>query len=78
MKVAAMQTKSPHQEGGQCFTRKTLFFDATAQAAVLVTNQDGRRSSAAMPFPEAHAALDWCLANRCAFVMTPGPDPKAN
>jgi len=57
---------------------KTLFFDATLQSAILVTNRDGRRVKEPMSFLEAHAALDWCLANKCTFVMLPGPDPKAN
>jgi hypothetical protein len=63
---------------GPVFELKTLFFDATTQAAVLVTNRDGQRLDSVMHFCDAHAALDWSLANRSTFVMTPGPDPKAN
>jgi hypothetical protein len=63
---------------GPAYELKTLFFDATLQAAVLVTNRNGHRRDTPMQFRDAHDALNWALANRCTFVMIPGPDPKSN
>jgi len=65
-------------QGALAEDRKSLFFNATSQAALLVVNKKGRREASAMHFSCAHDALTWCLANRCTLVVTPGSDPRSN
>jgi hypothetical protein len=50
----------------------TLFFDAPSRAAVLVTNQDGRRTRKPSRIRDPHAALTWCIKRQAGFVYTPG------
>jgi hypothetical protein len=49
--------------------RATLFFDAAASRAVLVSSRRGRQHRRNRKFSDAVAALRWCLDTRTHFVL---------
>ena len=53
------------------FPGKTLFMAAANPQAVLVTRLGKRMRRRLLDFPDAHAALDWCLNRRATFVLLP-------
>jgi hypothetical protein len=58
---------------------KTLFLSAANCQAVLVTRSAKKMRQRFLDFPDAHAALDWCLNHSATFVMLPcRADPKLN
>ncbi|MDR3460142.1 MAG: hypothetical protein P4N60_22165 [Verrucomicrobiae bacterium] len=50
---------------------KTVFMSAACRLAVLVTSSDKRMRKRSVDFPDAHAALDWCLKHKATFVLLP-------
>jgi len=58
---------------------KTLFMSALNSTAVLVTRTGNRMRRRKQSFADAHAALDYCLVRRAAFVLVPAnPDLNLN
>ena len=59
---------------------KTLFAanGKSGVAAVLVQQRGKRMSKLEMKFPDAHAALDWCLKNSVNFYFFPAANPSHN
>jgi hypothetical protein len=49
----------------------TLFMTAQNRAALLVTRTSKRMRRRTLKFPDAHAALDYCLDHRACFVLMP-------
>ena len=49
----------------------TLFMAAQNRSALLVTRTGKRMRRRTMKFPDAHAALDYCLERRAIFVLMP-------
>jgi hypothetical protein len=49
----------------------TLFYDGTANAAVMVQKRAGKRSARPRRFPDAPAALAWCIRRGVVFVYLP-------
>jgi hypothetical protein len=58
---------------------KTLFMSAANSKALLCTRSGKKMCRRSLDFPDAHAALDWCLNCHAAFVFVPQhADPKLN
>ena len=63
---------------GNVFFGRTMFYDSATALAILVTNNRGRMSQQVKKFPDAQAALAWCLEHRVSFCYVATPDPKQN
>ena len=50
---------------------KTLFMAAGNSHAALVTRTGNKMRRRTLNFPDAHAALDWCLQRAAIFVLLP-------
>jgi len=59
-------------------SKKTLFVPAPGTRAILVTEKAGRRRQRVMRFKDAHAALDWAIAQSATFLYFGGPDATHN
>ena len=59
-------------------TTPTLFYATPGTRAVLVKTVGGKRGKQQFSFPDAHAALDWCLANGATLVCWPEARPERN
>lgn len=63
-------------EGG---AMKTVFMTAGNSSAIIATRTGKKMRRRMVKFPDAHAALDWCLDRRATFVLVPAAaDPKLN
>jgi hypothetical protein len=68
-------TSIPPASSGQT---KTLFCTNGSAEAALVTNTAGKLSSRKRKFPDAHAALAWCITNGANMVFAFAADPAKN
>lgn len=56
---------------------KTLFMEAHAKTAVLLTKVDNGYTETVKRFRDTHAALDWCIRSGTAFMLLPR-NPERN
>jgi len=57
---------------------KTLFLSAPGIEGILVIRKGRSFRREMKRFPDAHAALDWCVKYRAGMVFFHLPDPKRN
>lgn len=56
---------------------KTLFFAPGGEGVLVLRSPDGGMTRKQKSFQDAHAALDWSLANGAVFCCLPSsPDPS--
>lgn len=57
---------------------QTLFFETGTNASHLLIREGKRRKQVFVKHASPHAALDWCIEHKCAFVCLPRPTPETN